>query len=272
MMWIYMSRAWTSNKSSVALAQMLGLHRLDTTNRTIRKSTLVFKDLTELEEARRTFWYVYQCDRWSSSAVGLPLAINERDVGVSWFIPYRVFNGLSAGLIMKQINTNLPCSDKDYEAESPQPTTSLHHVLNHGLQSIQSAFALHSVVAAIFGRISVHLDAASSDDGPGATDSFWDRHREIDHLISMAFLSLPPGLNMSSVYPNVEFYHMNLHAATITLHNAVVRRAQDNGMEAEAVNRSERRSGTAAEEILEAVKSMAHKEPKKVREHRMLGL
>ncbi|KAJ9623490.1 hypothetical protein H2203_005752 [Taxawa tesnikishii (nom. ined.)] len=113
-----------------------------------------------------------------------------------------------------------------------------------------------------FGRISVHLDAASSDDGPGATDSFWDRHREIDHLISMAFLSLPPGLNMSSVYPNVEFYHMNLHAATITLHNAVVRRAQDNGMEAEAVNRSERRSGTAAEEILEAVKSMAHKEPK----------
>lgn len=68
-----------SNRRSVALAQMLGLHQLDQQeSRSLHKT--YFRDDIDVEQGRRAFWASFCSDRWASAGTGLPKAINVKDV------------------------------------------------------------------------------------------------------------------------------------------------------------------------------------------------
>lgn len=70
-----------SNRRSVALAQMLGLHQLDQQEgRSLHKT--YFRDEIDLEQGRRAFWASFCSDRWASAGTGLPKAIEVKDVSV----------------------------------------------------------------------------------------------------------------------------------------------------------------------------------------------
>lgn len=66
----------------VRLAQMLGLHRLDGDEVSIKNMLPPARDWIELEERRRTFWAAFYGDRWASSGTGWPMVIVETDVSV----------------------------------------------------------------------------------------------------------------------------------------------------------------------------------------------
>jgi hypothetical protein len=69
-----------SNRRAVALAQMLGLHCIDKTNKTVPQLLPDSLDFAEQEERRRTFWSVFCSDRWASAGSGHPMSIDEKDV------------------------------------------------------------------------------------------------------------------------------------------------------------------------------------------------
>lgn len=71
----------------VRLAQMLGLHRLDSEEVPVKNVLSPARDWIELEERRRTFWSAFYGDRWASSGTGWPMVIDETDVSVLDGIP-----------------------------------------------------------------------------------------------------------------------------------------------------------------------------------------
>lgn len=74
------TRAWMSNRRAVALAQMLGLHVVDKSDRSAFHLLPDPVDFAETEERRRTFWAVFHNDRWASAGSGHPMSVDEKDV------------------------------------------------------------------------------------------------------------------------------------------------------------------------------------------------
>jgi hypothetical protein len=68
-----------SNRRSVALAQLLGLHQLDQSDGQSLHQTY-FRDGIDVEQGRRAFWAAFCSDRWASAGTGLPKAIDVKDV------------------------------------------------------------------------------------------------------------------------------------------------------------------------------------------------
>ncbi len=62
------------------LALMMGLNRVDGDAVDVKQALPPPRDLTEIEERRRTFWMAYCVDRYASIGTGWPMAIDERDV------------------------------------------------------------------------------------------------------------------------------------------------------------------------------------------------
>ena len=77
---LYFPRAWMSAGRSTRLAQMLGLHRLDSHALEVKQTLPPPKDWTDREERRRTFWAAFCGDRYSSIGTGWPMTIEEKDV------------------------------------------------------------------------------------------------------------------------------------------------------------------------------------------------
>ena len=78
---MYFPRAWMSSGRATRLAQMMGLHRLDSVALEVKQSLPPPRDWTDREERRRTFWLAYCGDRYASIGTGWPMTIEEKDVG-----------------------------------------------------------------------------------------------------------------------------------------------------------------------------------------------
>lgn len=249
------------------LAQMLGLYRLDDENPHEQKNLLSPpQDWIELEERRRTFWAAFYHDRWASSGTGWPMTIDDDDV-----------SGLGGVIIIYltkiQISTNLPASEESFENGVREETLSLQKALTPEGASKLSSFGGVVVSATLFGNNYQHLRQKGPNERPEdlAHGEFWKRHRKMDIALSNTFMFLPNHLrlpqNIRDV--NVVFLHMNVHAASICLHQAAILTAKKHSIDSNFIELSRNRNLMSAEEITSIMRLISHMDTSVVSSHRL---
>ncbi|CZS93123.1 uncharacterized protein RAG0_03541 [Rhynchosporium agropyri] len=235
----YFSRSWMSTGRATRLGQMLGLHQLDATGSAAKQVLLPPRDWTELEERRRTFWFVFYGDRWSSSGTGWPMSINE-----------------------SEIRTNLPASEEAFELGIMEKTPALAEALTpEGASNISTLGGL-VLSASLYGHNFEHIHRDGTDENPHdvSNGEFWKRHRKMDNVLSNTFMFLPDHLRLPAGIRNMSivFIHMNLHTSTICLHQAAIVTAQKHNVTDSILRQSEARCLMAAEEITNTMRLVCH--------------
>ena len=81
---MYFPRAWMSTGRASRLAQMMGLHRVDSSVADVKQCLPPPVDWIEQEERRRAFWVAFAQDRYASIGTGWPMVLDERDVSLPW--------------------------------------------------------------------------------------------------------------------------------------------------------------------------------------------
>ncbi|KIX95392.1 uncharacterized protein Z520_08909 [Fonsecaea multimorphosa CBS 102226] len=235
---MYFPRAWMSIGRAARLAQMMGLHRQDRVGLDVKQTLPPPRDWTDREERRRTFWMAYCQDRYASIGTGWPMVIDERD-----------------------ILTNLPASEEAFNKCQPEPTLQLSDILNGDGASSLSSFGGVILLSTIFGRNLTHLHRPSDQDNDhDLNGAFWKRHRSLDNILLNTSLSLPPPLRLPAGLndPNTVFLNMNIHTATICLHQAAIFKADKNRLPAQISAESKRRCIVAADQITNIMKMISH--------------
>lgn len=89
---------------------------------------------------------------------------------------------------------------------------------------------------------------------------YWTRHRELDNLISSTFLFLPGNFCLPKNLKDSVAVHMNLnlHAATICLHNNAYEIAYQHNLPDHVKTTSKMRLIAAANEVVNIVKLTSH--------------
>lgn len=90
--------------------------------------------------------------------------------------------------------------------------------------------------------------------------AFWQRHRSLDTKISSAFVFLPERYRLPNNFQDPVAVHtnLNLHAATICLHNAAVEQAEIHKMPETLIKGFYDRMYTAAQEIVNIIDKTSH--------------
>lgn len=234
---MFFPRAWMSTGRAVRLTQMLCLHRLDGTGLDVKRTLPPPRDWTEREERRRTFWFTYWADRCASIGTGWPMSFEEKD-----------------------ILTNLPASDENFQNCQPVQTVSLEEAL-HNVNSDFSSMAGCILMATLFGRNLTHLHRPDVDDNEeDLNGKFWQRHRSIDSILLNIKLTLPPHLRLPLGLkdPAVIFLNMCLHASVICLHQAAIFKAEKHQLPTSIASESKMRCVVAAGEIAGIMKTISH--------------
>ncbi|TGO07359.1 hypothetical protein BTUL_0288g00080 [Botrytis tulipae] len=236
----YFGRAWMSTGRCSRLCHMLSLQRLDAEGPFGGKKLLPpSKDWIELEERRRTFWAAYYGDRWSSCATGWPMMFDE-----------------------DKIDTNLPCNNDAWDLGVKESTCSLAAALTPEGASTISSFAGVVLSACLFGRNAQHTLKSGREDGANdlANGAFWKNHRKMDNILSSTFMFLPDHLRLPAGLrdPNIVFFHMNIHCATICLHQGAVLTAERENISQSFISQSEARCLMAAEEVTNLMRLISH--------------
>ncbi|EXJ77443.1 hypothetical protein A1O3_09669 [Capronia epimyces CBS 606.96] len=235
---MYFPRAWMSVGRAARLAQMMGLHRQDRLGLDVKQTLPPPRDWTEREERRRTFWLTYCHDRYASMGTGWPMCMDEHD-----------------------ILTNLPASDEAFNTCHPEPTLQLSDLLNGDGASSLSSFGGMILMSTLYGRNLTHLHRPSEQDNDhDLNGAFWKRHRSLDNILLNTSLSLPPHLRLPAGIndPNTVFVNMNIHTATICLHQAAIFKADKNQLPAQISAESKRRCIVAADQVTNIMKMISH--------------
>ncbi len=242
---MYFPRAWMSAGRATRLAQMMGLHRLDGTGLDVKQTLPPPKDWTEREERRRTFWVAFCSDRYASIGTGWPMVIDEKDV-----------------------LSRLPATDEAFELSKPQRTCTLTEAMTSAGAASLSSFAGVILMASLFGRNLLHLHRPDDDEREeDLNGEFWKRHRQLDNILLQITLSLPSHFRLPGglMNPNVVFLNMNIHTATICLHQAAIFKADKHRLPASVSAESKVRCVTAAAEIASIMRIIGHLDPGAVR-------
>ncbi|ENH67215.1 hypothetical protein FOC1_g10006987 [Fusarium oxysporum f. sp. cubense race 1] len=167
------SRASVSLSKSVRIAQMLGLHRLDSPKQPTDPPLPPPGDFFEVEERRRTWWVIFCSDRFVSGITGWPALVNEKD-----------------------IETRLPASDDAFDMGTNEATPFLIAALQGG--TLYSPFAGKVLTAHTFHRTLEHTFRSLPNDGIEdiANGPYWIRQRGIDADLSNMILYLPENLRL----------------------------------------------------------------------------
>ncbi|KAL2429255.1 Citrinin biosynthesis transcriptional activator ctnR [Exophiala dermatitidis] len=235
---MYFPRAWMSVGRAARLAQMMGLHRQDGAGLDVKQTLPPPRDWTDQEERRRTFWMAFCQDRYASVGTGWPMVIDEND-----------------------ILTNLPASEEAFNKGQPEPTLSLGDLLNGDGASSISSFGGIILMSTLYGRNLTHLHRPEKQDNDHDLNGpFWKRHRSLDNILLNTSLSLPPHLRLPAGIndPNTIFLNMNIHTATICLHQAAIFKADKNRLPAQISAESKRRCIVAADQITSIMKMISH--------------
>ncbi|TGJ88337.1 hypothetical protein E0Z10_g405 [Xylaria hypoxylon] len=209
------TRAAMSCARAVRLSGMMGLHHLDSPPDESSPTILPPRDWAELEERRRAFWGIFCIDSHCSISTGWPHLID-----------------------MAQVTTHLPSTEAAFCNGEPMETCSIHDVFK-GDHSY-SSFAANVVVCHLFNLILKHAHRPAENDNPENYEygEYWKRHRDIDNILSSAFMFLPEPFRLPENYPleRIETYNLPEFAKRI----------------------SQDRLGAAAQEIVNIMKLTSH--------------
>lgn len=117
------------------------------------------------------------------------------------------------------------------------------------------------LIATIYGRNLTHLHRpVDSDNDHDLNGPFWKRHRALDNILLNTSLAIPPNLRLPAGLndPNTIFLNMNIHTATICLHQAAIFKADKNRLPAQISAESKRRCIVAADQVTNIMKMISH--------------
>ncbi|ROW12659.1 hypothetical protein VMCG_00177 [Cytospora schulzeri] len=235
---MWFTRAAMSAASCIKLIHMMGLHRLDDPNASVEMAPTIAppRDWTELEERRRVFWGALCIDSHASISTGWPCLINFEDV-----------------------TTHLPSSEEAFSQCREEKTCRLEDVFTG---SSYSSFAGAAIICHIFNQILKHVHRSKPGDFPDNFEHgpYWNRHRELDNLLSSAFMFLPEKFRLPKHVRDPVAVHtnLNLHASVICLHNSAYEMANEHNLPESVKQMSKTRLLTASQEIVNIVKLTSH--------------
>ncbi|KAK0738595.1 fungal-specific transcription factor domain-containing protein [Schizothecium vesticola] len=230
------TKAAMSSARTVKLVTIMGLHLLDNPNEDdcpIAPTLSPPKSWAELEQRRRVFWAAYCMDSHASISTGWPTLIDTT-----------------------QITTHLPASEEAFTSGEKEDTSTLQDAFKFNQYS---GFAGVVITCYIFGKLLKHVYRPRPDDRPEDPENgpFWKRHRELDNILSNAFMFLPERFRLANHSREVVAvrHNLNLHAAVISLHSAACDKIDKHKLPAHSKGFSRARCMTAAHEIIGILKS-----------------
>lgn len=118
------------------------------------------------------------------------------------------------------------------------------------------------VICYVFNQMMKHAHRPMPQDRPEDIEfgPFWKHHRELDNMLSSAFMFLPEHLRLPRNIrdPIAIQSNLNLHAAVILLHNAACEKADRFKLPSSIKQTSRTRALTAAQEIVDIIKLTSH--------------
>ncbi|KAJ4391757.1 hypothetical protein N0V93_005377 [Gnomoniopsis smithogilvyi] len=235
---MWFTKAAMSASRCIKLLHMMGLHRLDDPNAEFEMMPTILppKDWIELEERRRVFWGAFSIDSHASISTGWPTLIDADEV-----------------------TTHLPSSEEAFNQGREEETCRLHDVFTG---SSYSSFAATAVVCHLFNRIMKHANRSQPSDCAEdfAYGKYWNRHRELDNLLSGAFMFLPERFRLpQNVREPVAIHtNLNLHAAVICLHNSAYEMANEHNLPEHLKTMIKTRLLSASNEVVNILKLTSH--------------
>jgi hypothetical protein len=166
-----------------------------------------------------------------------------------------------APLLMSQIMTMLPSSEESFTKSRPQPSCSLEQAFQNASGANISALAGVIMITAVLGRNLHHLHRPSANDNEKDLNGlFWQRHRQLENILSGISLHLPDHLRLPAGLPdsNVIFMNMLHHTSVICLHQAAIFKADKNGLPQRIIDESRESCLSGAREILRTMKMIIH--------------
>lgn len=155
------------------------------------------------------------------------------------------------------MTTHLPCSEAAFRSgEEVKGCT-----LNEALKGYPySSFASSVVICHFFNEILKHVHRPRPNDFPENYEfgRYWTRHRELDNTLSSAFMFLPEGFRLPDHFQDRTAIHinLNLHASIICLHHAAIDKVDKHKLPNHLKKASQTRLLTAAQEIVNIMKTM----------------
>lgn len=233
---LFFTRAAMSSAKCVRLVEMMGLHRIDGDGQEMAPTLAPPTSWVDLEERRRAFWGAYCIDCHASIATGWPTLIDPNE-----------------------ITTHLPSSEEAFNSAREEETSTLPEAFQG---ASYSTFAGAVIMCYIFNMLLKHVHWERPNDRPGDVEygEFWKRHRDIDNMLSSAFMFLPERFRLpqSMRDPTSVHTNLNLHASVICLHHAAIDRIERNKLPEPLKAASELRLRTAAEEVVSIIKLTSH--------------
>lgn len=157
------------------------------------------------------------------------------------------------------MTTHLPCSEEAFNQCKEEKASTLSEVFDG---ASYSAFAGTAIVCHIFNRILKHVHRPKPTDHPENPEygPFWNRHREMDNLLSSTFMFLPERFRLPKNIrdPIAVSTNLNLHAAVICLHQAACEKSDEFNLRGDIKMVSKVRLLAAAQEIVNIVKVTSH--------------
>lgn len=157
--------------------------------------------------------------------------------------------------------TDLPASEESFIKGRPQQTSRLSDLMSGEDISNLSSFGSVVLLTCFFGRELLHLHRPDPQDNESDLNGgFWKRHRSYDNLLLHTALSAPNHLRLPTgiADPNVIFWNMGIHSATICLHKAAIFMAETNKLPNPIIMESKRRCIVAADQISSIMKMISH--------------
>lgn len=143
----------------------------------------------------------------------------------------------------------------------PEQTPTLEDALRPGGSFKISAFSGVCLIATMFGRNLHHLHRARPDDDENNLNGpFWQRHHELDGILSHLTLGLPGHLRLPAGIPdpNVIFLNMAIQTSIICLHQAAIFKADRHRLPPNVSAESRQRCVVAAAETSRLMKMICH--------------
>ncbi|KAB8250202.1 fungal-specific transcription factor domain-containing protein [Aspergillus flavus] len=235
-------RAWMTLGRAVTLAQILNLHRIDSGDTARQQRTGSQQDATEtglacdtldpasLEETRRSFWSLYIFESYGSVRIGRPCTLEEDNLCI--FLP-------SPGELSE---TFLP-SPMPFISDSTK-LTGVGYLTSYAAVTIMVKLA-----RLCFEHVSI-LPRSASDSG------FWDRHYRLVKTINDYTAIFQRYLTAKAVRedPLAFSLHLNLCATHINLHEAAIRKVEEQDLPKLVAAESRKCSTAAAFKILGAIR------------------
>lgn len=255
------SRACMSSARCVRLAGMMGLHRLDDAvgeESSVAPMLAPPRTWVELEERRRLFWGGFAIDSYASICTGWPNLIDVDQASRLLSPASLAQEGFATD--PQQVTTHLPASEEAFINGVEEKSCTLQDVFKGATYSY-SPFGGNVIICHIYNQLLKHAHRPMPDDHPEDAEygRFWKRHRELDNMLSSAFMFLPERFRLprSIRDPTAMQTNLNLHAAVICLHNAACEKADK--FKLAGIRQSSRtRALNAAQEIVDIIKLTVH--------------